>query len=123
MRETRSFRLLALTLLALLSLAFATGTMSARIPDQEELQLEALFLAGVSPHGLCLTDDGQAHKHETHCSLCIVFGPSTLPGCGLVQAEVLYLGQVTLSQIRRATWHRRDPAIPPRGPPETFSIT
>ncbi|MDQ7774914.1 MAG: hypothetical protein Q4615_02860 [Paracoccus aminovorans] len=106
-----------MALLVLLSLVFVSGTMRAALPDQQELRVQELALAGVSPHELCLTGDQPAHKHQAQCLLCLPMPPVTEPQIDLRASATRYHALVVLPMIRRAHAHRHDPMVPPRGPP------
>ena len=119
MRGTLLHRSLVLFLAGLLSLALATGTLNARLPDSADLQREALILAGFSAHDLCLSDEDQKgpHDHDPNCALCISFAQPALPETGIAGTEAHYSTTVIQPRIRRAALHRIDPATPLRGPP------
>lgn len=124
MRESLSVRLLALTLVALLSFAFATGTRAAALPDQDDLRLQALILDGLSPLDLCQSgDDGMPHQHELRCSFCIAFAQPDLPLTSAAEVELRYVTLVVRPRMRRAEGHRHDPSVPPRGPPPSLLPT
>lgn len=117
MRETLLPRTLALFLVGLLSLAFALGTLNARVPDTADLQMEAFLFAGFSSHDLCATDDDSAHKHDPSCALCLSFAQPAIPTASMAEREARYSALVIQPRIRRAALHRHDPATPLRGPP------
>lgn len=114
-----SFRMAGLALLTLLAVAFATGTALHAAPNLNEARLEAYQLAGGSLDDLC-GEDGADHAHIASCSLCHLVSSSDLPQTvhSLTLIERRLVATVILPQLRRAAARPRDPATPPRGPPQ-----
>lgn len=105
-------------LLALLAIAFATGSFARPAPSADEARLQAFMLWSGTPGDLC--GDGEAeHPHLALCSLCHLVTMTNLPASHppLVDIEQRLVASVILPRILRAAAHPRDPATPPRGPP------
>ena len=106
-------------LIAVLSVAFATGTHSRPVLSAMDARLEAYLMTGGSMADLCL--DGQdSHQKSSHCSLCYLVASSTLPRLDRleIRLEQRIAATIILPQIRRAAANPRDPTTPKRGPPQ-----
>lgn len=119
MRSLAPFRFLGLIFVTLLTVAFAAGTAARAAPSVSEVRLELYQLQGGLLADLCdetLSDPA----HLAHCSLCHLVAGSTVPDTSLplVEIERKLVDAVILPQVRRAKARLRDPAIPPRGPPQ-----
>ncbi len=110
-------RCLTLVLAGLLALAFATGTIGAKVPDSASLRLETLKLMGLTDGDLCDNAHGQPHEHAPECGFCIAFASPPLPAQTVREVEARYSALVLLPQLRLAILHRQDKATPLRGPP------
>ncbi|MDH2327405.1 hypothetical protein QCN27_11055 [Cereibacter sp. SYSU M97828] len=118
MREHLSLRVLGLTFLTLLAIAFASGSYARSAPAASEQKLEMLQLMGMSVDDLC-DEDGRQHAHLAECSLCHLVAGTNLPDAGLTLIELdrRIVAALVLPQMDRAAARPRDPATPPRGPP------
>ncbi|MFC0198859.1 hypothetical protein [Paracoccus rhizosphaerae] len=112
------FRILCLTLLTMVSLAFASATVVQGVPTLSDVRLEAYVLAAGSVADLCLHDEPQ-HSHPSRCSLCHLIAGCDLPPADLrlIAIEQRVAAAIIRPQIERATLCPRDPATPLRGPP------
>lgn len=111
-------RVLPLLATVLLILAFGVGGFARAAPTEGDMRKEAFLLMGGTAADFCHQDAGHAHQPE--CSLCHLVAPCDLPGPKLTLAsERRFLGAVILPRIAIARAQPRDPAIPPRGPPQT----
>ncbi|MBM3606746.1 MAG: hypothetical protein FJX25_19220 [Alphaproteobacteria bacterium] len=97
------FRILCLTLLTVVSLAFASAMSGRSVPTISEVRLEAYVLTGVSVGDLCLHDEPQ-NSHAFHCSLCHLIAGCGLPSADLrlVAIEQRFAAAIIRPQVERA---------------------
>lgn len=119
MRDLASLRHFGIVFVTLLTVAFATGTAARSAPTVSETRLEAYQLQGGLLSDLC-NEMSSDHAHIVSCSLCHLVAGSDLPQTAhvLVEIERKLFSSVILPQIQRAALQLRDPATPPRGPPQ-----
>lgn len=119
MRDLGFLRFLGIAFATLLAVALATGTAARVSPTVSEVRLEAYQLQGGLLSDLC-NETSSDHAHMVSCSLCHLVAGSDLPQTDLVLVEIerKLFSSVILPQIQRAAMQLRDPATPPRGPPQ-----
>ena len=118
MRAMVPLRLLGLVLVALMTVAFASGTAARAAPTANDMRLNAYQLAGGLLSDLC-HDHAPDHAHMESCALCHLVSGADLPPHRPPTAalERRLVATVILPQIRRAEARPRDPTTPTRGPP------
>lgn len=110
-------RLMMVMLTIALSFSFATGTLSAAVPNLDDRRVQELLLLGLSPHDLCLTDELPEHQHHAECVLCLPMLPAVIPNGTTHFTMDQYYALVIVPLLVRDEGHRHNLMVPPRGPP------